>query len=47
MRVCSQRLIRMIIGPQAFGEKQYSQEDIKNTLEEFFTQILAMLDKKL
>eukprot|EP00347_Sterkiella_histriomuscorum_P024508 403330868 len=46
MRVTSQRLIRMIIGPQAFGEKQYQQEDIKATLEEF-NMILHMLDKKL
>lgn len=37
----------MVVGPQAFGEKQYNQEDIRNTLDEFFSQILTMLDKKL
>lgn len=47
MRVCSQKLIRMVIGPQAFGEKQYPQDDIKVAMDEFFQQILAVLDKKL
>jgi hypothetical protein len=30
----------MVIGPQAFGEKQYPQEEIKASLDEFFGQIL-------
>lgn len=37
----------MVVGPQAFGEKPYSADDIKVVLEEFFNQILLMLDKKL
>ena len=37
----------MVIGPQAFGEKSYPQEDIKAQLEEFFGVIISMLDKKL
>ena len=47
MRVTSQRLIRMVIGPLAFGEKQYSQEDIAAALEEFLHSIVAVLDRKL
>ena len=47
MRVSSQRLIRMVIGPQAFGEKQYPQDDIKAQMDEFFNTILIMLDRKL
>ena len=47
MRPCSQKLIRMAVGPQAFGEKPYSQDDIKASHEEFFNTIVAMLEKKL
>jgi glutathione S-transferase len=37
----------MVVGPQAFGEKQYQQDDIRVCLDEFYNQILIMLDKKL
>jgi glutathione S-transferase len=40
-------LIKIAIGPQAFGEKPYSQDDIKASLDEFFGTILVLLDKKL
>jgi glutathione S-transferase len=37
----------MVIAPQAFGEKPYQVEEVRAALDEFFTQILPMLDKKL
>jgi hypothetical protein len=29
MRVCTAKLTRMTIGPQAFGEKAHSQEEVR------------------
>jgi hypothetical protein len=37
----------MVIGHKAFGEKQFSQEEINLQQEEFFNIILPILDKKL
>ena len=47
MRVCTGKLTRMIIGPQAFGEKSPSQEDLKAQNDEFYENILPILEKKL
>ena len=47
MRTCTQRLIKMSVGPQAFGEKPYSQEEINASLDEFYQTILPIIDKKL
>ncbi len=37
----------MSVAPQAFGEKPYSQEEINESLEEFYIVILPLIDKKL
>lgn len=37
----------MSVGPSAFGEKPYSQEEINTSLEEFYGTILPLIDKKL
>lgn len=37
----------MVIGPQAFGEKAHSQEEVRLQTEEFFETILPILEKKL
>lgn len=47
MRVCTRKLVRMIIGPQAFGEKQPSAEQMKQQSEEFYENILPVLEKQI
>ena len=45
MRVSSTKLIKMVVGPKAFGEKPFSPDEVKAALEEFFTLIVQELDR--
>ena len=47
MRVCSGKLVRMIIGPQAFGEKAPNAEQLKQQSDEFYENILPILDRQI
>ena len=44
MRVCSTKLIKMCIGPKAFGQAPYAQEDINRAQDEFFKVIVPAMD---
>ena len=41
------KLIRMVLGPMAFGEKPPTKEKLKATENEFYETILPILDKKI
>lgn len=45
MRVCSTKLIKMVVLPKAFGQKPFSQEEVKREQDEFFNIIVPQLDK--
>jgi hypothetical protein len=47
MRVCTNKITRTIIGPQAFGEKAPSYDEIRALNEEFYGNILPSLEKRL
>ena len=47
MRVSSMKLIRMVLGPQAFGEKAPSKEKLEAAETEFYDTILPILDRKI
>ena len=44
MRVCSTKLIKMCIGPKAFGQPPFAQEDINRVQDEFFKVIVPAMD---
>lgn len=47
MQVSTNRLIRMIVGPIAFGEKPVSEHEMEKDSKEFYDKILPRLDKLL
>ncbi len=47
LKVASNRIVRQIVGPQAFGETAPSAEDIKRVNDEFYTKILPVLEELL
>ncbi len=47
MRVCTTKLIKMIVGPKALGERPPSTEEVRNTLDEFFKNIVPVLNKRV
>lgn len=47
MRVSTGRIIKMIVGPQAFGEKAPPPEDMRRSEDEFFKKILPKLNEVL
>ena len=47
MKPTSTRLIKMIVQPQAFGDKAPSQQELAREQEEFFKKLLPSLDKQL
>lgn len=47
MRPCAGRLTRMIVQPQAFGDKAPSQQELNREQEEFFKKLLPSLDQQL
>jgi len=47
MQVSTNRLIRMIVGPIAFGEKPVSDNELAKDSKEFYDKILPRLDKLL
>jgi len=47
MRPCAGRLTRMIVHPQAFGDKAPSQAEIKREQDELFKKLLPSLDQQL
>ena len=47
MKVCSTKLIKMIIGPKALNQKPFPQEEVQQCTDEFFTMIVPVLNKRL
>jgi len=47
MRPNTSRIIRMIVQPQAFGDKQPQPDDIRKEEDEFFKKLLPSLEKQL
>ena len=47
MKPTSTRLIKMIVQPQAFGDKAPSAQELQREQEEFFKKLLPSLDKQL
>jgi glutathione S-transferase len=47
MRPCAGRLTRMIVQPQAFGDKAPSQAELQREQDEFFKKLLPSLDQQL
>lgn len=47
MRVSTQRIVKMMVGPKAFGDRQAPVEDIKRETDEFYKKILPRLEKQI
>ena len=47
MRVCSTKLIKMVVGPKALAQKPFSPEEVKKQLDEFFLVIVPELNRGL
>jgi glutathione S-transferase len=47
MKPNTSRIIRMIVQPQAFGDKQPQPDDIRKEEDEFFKKLLPSLEKQL
>ena len=47
MKPTSTRLIKMIVQPQAFGDKAPTAQELQREQEEFFKKLLPSLDKQL
>lgn len=47
MKPTSARLVKMIVQPQAFGEKAPTPQELQREQEEFFRKLLPSLDKQL
>lgn len=43
MRVCTTKLIKMMIGPKAYGQNPYSSEEVKKAQDEFFNIIVPAM----
>ena len=44
MRLCSTKLIKMCLGPKAFGQAPYAQEEIRKVQDEFFKVIVPAMN---
>ena len=47
MKICSTKLIKMIIGPKALNQKPFPQEEVSRCTDEFFNLIVPVLNKRL
>ena len=47
MKPTSTRLVKMIVQPQAFGDKAPTTQELQREQEEFFKKLLPSLDKQL